>query len=131
MVVTEPLRLRLDAEPASVGRARAAVAEVGAELGMDSPALDDLRTVVSEACSNVVRHAYQDGGGDFEIEATPSPAELEIVVRDCGEGLSPSLRSESAGLGLGLGLISTLSSHFEIRGRREGGTEVLIVLPLH
>ncbi len=126
----ERLRLRLDAEPASIGRARTAVAELGAALGMEMIALGDLKTVVSEACTNVVRHAYPRGGGDFELEATQRRGELEIVVRDSGQGLRPRLRTESVSFGLGLGLISTLSTRFEIRGRSGGGTEVQIGMPL-
>lgn len=127
---TERLQLHLDAEPASIGRARFAVAELGGALGMGTAALGDLKTVVSEACTNVVRHAYPQGGGDFELEAIPRLGELEIVVRDSGQGLSPRLRPRATSFGLGLGLISRLSSKFEIRGRPLGGTEVRISLPL-
>lgn len=127
---TEPLRLHLDAEPASIGQARSAVAELGTLLGMGAATLDDLRTVVSEACSNVVLHAYPGREGCFEIEATPMPRELEIAVRDCGAGLRPQVRCEGSSLGIGLGLISTLSSRFEIRGRDKAGTEILFALPL-
>jgi serine/threonine-protein kinase RsbW len=125
---TKRLQLRFDAQPASVGRARAAVAELGAALGMEATPLGDLKLLVSEACSNVVRHAYPRGGGDFELETIPKQGELEIVVRDSGEGLTPKLGSATSSLGLGL--ISTFSSRFEIRGRASGGTEVRISLPL-
>lgn len=129
---TERLQLQLDAEPASIGRARTAVAELGTSLGMAPALLEDLKLVVSEACSNVVRHAYPHGGGNFELEAIPGHDELEIVVRDSGQGLTPKLRPTGSGssLGLGLGLISTLSRRFEIRGGASGGTEVRIGLPL-
>jgi anti-sigma regulatory factor (Ser/Thr protein kinase) len=130
MANTKPLRLHLDAEAASIGQARSAVAQLGTRLGMGATTLDDLRTAVSEACSNVVLHAYPHGDGSFEIEATPKPSELEVVVRDHGQGLRPRVRSNGSSLGLGLGLISTLSSRFEIRARGEGGTEVVFALPL-
>jgi anti-sigma regulatory factor (Ser/Thr protein kinase) len=130
--MSSPKRLQLcfDAVPASIAQARSAVAELGSTLGMGVVPLGDLKTVVSEACSNVVRHAYPRGGGDFELEAVAKQDELEVVVRDSGQGLSPRLRSNSTSFGLGLGLISTLSSRFEIHGRTSGGTEVRISLPL-
>jgi anti-sigma regulatory factor (Ser/Thr protein kinase) len=126
---SEAIRLSLEAEPASVGIARRAVAELAARSGAGEPALGDVKTVVSEACANVVRHAYGPGGGSFELEATREDAELEIVVRDIGRGLQPQLASGPS-LRLGLGLISALSRGYEISRHGERGTEVRIRMAL-
>jgi anti-sigma regulatory factor (Ser/Thr protein kinase) len=119
----------LDAEPESVGRARTAVAELATSLGIREPRLADAKTIVSEACSNVIRHAYPEEAGSFELEAFSEKDELKIVVRDFGVGMRPRI-SESSTLQLGLGLISMLSSHFEICGPSGGGTEVRIAMAL-
>jgi anti-sigma regulatory factor (Ser/Thr protein kinase) len=125
------LRFSLPADPESVGLARAAVAAMARGLGMQEPALGDLRTIVSEACTNVVRHAYPEGGGNFDVEAVADGDALTIVVRDFGRGIQPQFRNEQPSLRLGLGLISSLSSHFEISGGQGGGTEVtMIVRPI-
>jgi serine/threonine-protein kinase RsbW len=124
------LRLSLEAEPRSIGTARNAVAALAAEIGMIEPALGDAKTVVSEACSNVVRHAYAEQPGSFELEAFAAGEELSIVVRDFGGGVKPQLELDPGGLRLGIGLISKLSSHYEISGRGDGGTEVRISVPI-
>lgn len=129
MSIDESLRLKLDATPQSVGAARAAVSELAQSLGMEEPGLGDVKTVVSEACSNVVRHAYPDGPGLFEVEASRAGKSLSIVIRDFGVGMQPRIRAAGSTLGLGLGLIATLTSRFEIAGG-SGGTEIRAELPL-
>lgn len=124
------MRLSLSAEPASIGTARRAVSEFAEQLGVREPALADLKTIVSEACSNVVRHAYPEDEGCFELEALPESDLLTIVVRDSGAGMRPIVQTDPSSLRLGLGLISTLSSHFEISDGPGGGTEVLMQIPL-
>lgn len=97
---------------------------------MQEPLLGDLRTIVSEACSNVVRHAYPGAAGSFDVEAFPVRGVLTVVVRDSGQGMRPRVESTGASLRLGMGLIATLSSHFEISGGDEVGTEIKMELPL-
>jgi serine/threonine-protein kinase RsbW len=113
-----------EAKAESVPLARAAVAALGERLGIEEPLLGDVKTLVTEACSNVVRHAYPDGGGRFDIEAFPEGDELSIVVRDAGTGLRPDPAHDPTTMRIGLGLISQLSSHFGIGPGRDGGTVV-------
>src|SRR5882757_3211314 len=47
MATNDALHLSLDAEPDSIGFARAAVADFGQDLGMVEPQLGNLKTVVS------------------------------------------------------------------------------------
>jgi serine/threonine-protein kinase RsbW len=91
--------------------------------------VEDVKIIVSEACTNVVQHAYRTEQGTFEVEAFPTEEGLTIIVRDFGAGIRPRLKTEVSSLKLGLGLISTLSSYFEISSG-DKGTEVLVRLPL-
>lgn len=129
MSTDESLRLKLDATPENVGVARAAVSKLAQGLGMEEPGLGDVRTVVSEACTNVVRHAYPDGPGHFLLEASRVGNSLSIVIRDFGVGMQPRFRPAGSTLRIGLGLIATLTSRFEIAGG-SGGTEIRAELPL-
>jgi serine/threonine-protein kinase RsbW len=130
MATEDALHLSLDAEPENIGVVRAAVADLARSHGMREPTLGDLKTVLSEACSNVVRHAYPDVSGIFEVEAVPRENVLAIVVRDFGTGMRAQASADDSSMRLGLGLISMLSSHFEIAGGRGYGTEIRMQLPL-
>jgi serine/threonine-protein kinase RsbW len=51
----------------------------------------DIRLAVTEACSNVVRHAYPGMGGEFQVAAEMTPETLEVTVRDAGRGSTASI----------------------------------------
>lgn len=118
------LQIRLPARPANVAVVRHAVAGLAEQMGMDEPSIGDLKTVVTEACMNVVVHAYGDGGGPLEVEAFPEEDGLTVCVRDFGEGIRPRPDVDRPSLRIGLTLIAALSSSFEIAGGLGRGTEV-------
>jgi serine/threonine-protein kinase RsbW len=130
MTAERLLHLSLEAVPESIGAARRRVGELAISLEMAEPTLGDLKTVVSEACSNVVQHAYPGKAGIFEVEAFADEKGMAVVVRDFGRGIRARIESEESSLQLGLGLISMLTTDFDISGRHAGGTEVRMVLPL-
>jgi anti-sigma regulatory factor (Ser/Thr protein kinase) len=132
-VTAEPrLRLALPAAPGSVAIARRAVAEEAERVGMERSAVDDLRTAVSEACANVVLHAYpyEDSDGSLEVELSSVETGVDVVVRDHGGGIRPRLATRRPSLRLGLGLIGTLASTFQLTSVGGRGTEVRIQMPL-
>jgi hypothetical protein len=98
---------------------------------MDEPGIADLKTVVTEACMNVVVHAYPgDRPGPLEVDATPDGDGLTVAVRDHGMGIRPRTDGSRPSLRLGLTLIAALSSSFEINGGSDRGTEIRMHLPL-
>lgn len=121
---TPAVRLRMPAMPDAVGVARQALTGACEALGLDARVTGDVRLAVSEACTNVVAHAYRDhaGPGELEVAVMIEPGELTVVVRDRGSGIVP--RVDGAGLGLGLPLIAALTQRAEISGQSGGGTEV-------
>jgi anti-sigma regulatory factor (Ser/Thr protein kinase) len=129
MSTDESLCLKLEAMPKNVGVARRAVADLAKDFGIEEPTLGDVMTVVSEACSNVVEHAYPGRSGQFEVEALRAGSHLLIVVRDFGEGMQARVKTVESSMQLGLGLIAMLSSHFQISGGANG-TEVRMQFPL-
>ena len=62
----------LPALAANVPLVRHALAGLAEALEMEPPEVADLKTVVTEACMNVVVHAYDDGErGLLEVDAWP------------------------------------------------------------
>lgn len=131
-MVEEARRIELSAEPESVARIRAEVAAYGNEHGMAPGRLLDLKTVVSEACGNVVRYAYEQNADSkpLEVTMTATGGELEVSVRDEGGGIRPNVNAQAPGLGLGLPLIGALSSRFRLCSRLGGGTELIVSVPI-
>jgi serine/threonine-protein kinase RsbW len=125
--VTPALRIRLPAKPENVAVVRQALTGLGDAYELDPDFLSDVRTAVTEACNNVVIHAYPGGdAGVMEVEADAGEGStVDVRVRDYGGGLQPTpVPPEQRSLGLGLPLIAALSRRFEIRGLEDGGLEV-------
>jgi anti-sigma regulatory factor (Ser/Thr protein kinase) len=116
------LDFSLEARPANVPVARHRVGELLDALAVDGRARDDILLALTEACANVVVHAYPGGGGCMEVQAQQRPGDLQLVVRDHGAGMRP--RVDSPGLGLGLPLMMSLADDVCIRPVPGGGTEV-------
>jgi serine/threonine-protein kinase RsbW len=109
------LRLRLPAESASVAVVRRAVRAMCHELGLAEQAAADVELAASEACSNVVLHAYRPAAerpGPLEVDVDELPGALRVIVRDYGGGVRPRL--DSPGAGVGLPLIARLATALRI-----------------
>ena len=92
-------------------------------LSVDEQTLADIKLAVTEACTNVVIHAYEEGHhGDLEVDASIDETRLTVVIRDNGRGIVP--RPDSPGLGLGLPLIATLAETLELGRDPRENTEV-------
>jgi serine/threonine-protein kinase RsbW len=115
--------LNMPARAEGVGVVRQALAGLADALAFDAAVLSDMKMAVTEACTNVVVHAYDDEPGELEVSMAAGVDDLTIVVRDHGIAPKPA-RTEPPALGLGLPLIAALSDAFELRGSAGQGTEV-------
>jgi serine/threonine-protein kinase RsbW len=120
----------LPAKSENVALIRHALAGLAEEIGMDEPGLADLKTVVTEACMNVVVHAYGGEPGPLGVDAEPDTSGLTVIVRDEGSGIKPQADNDRDSLRLGLSLIAALSRSFSISGGLGRGTEVTMRVPL-
>jgi serine/threonine-protein kinase RsbW len=110
---------------------RHALAGLAEALEMEPAEVADLKTVVTEACMNVVTHAYDDDQtGLLEVDAWPEDGCLVVAVRDFGSGIRPLADVEHRSLRLGLPLIAALTQSFELSGAPGQGTEVTMRVPL-
>jgi serine/threonine-protein kinase RsbW len=117
------IELSLPARAENIAIVRHAFGALGEAYGVSEQMLSDLRLAVTEACTNVVVHAYPDGReGPLEVRATIEGDRLTVVVQDEGEGIAP--RPDSPGLGLGLPLIASLADTVQLGRDDSGRTEV-------
>ena len=127
MVVTEDcptVRLDLDSRPETLTLVRGALGGVGEFLAFDPELLDDLKTAVSEACNNVVMHAYNGTPGPLGVLVYITAESVEVVVRDDGVGIPELAPEDDRMQGVGLPVIRALARQAEFHKRPEGGTEV-------
>jgi len=124
------LQMKLPAMAENVAVVRHALAGLAEQVGMDETGVADLKTIVTEACMNVVVHAYDDDGGPLVVEAEANAEWLTVIVKDSGSGINPRADSERTSLKLGLSLIAALSASFSISGGLGRGTEVMMRLPI-
>jgi serine/threonine-protein kinase RsbW len=130
--VTRPgmeFKLRVPARPENVALVRQALAGVADGLGVDPAVLADMKTAVTEACNNVVLHAYPDTEGVLEVEVgAHGEGGVVVLVRDYGAGMIPrSVDADEPSRGFGIPLIAALSKSFEIRGGAGQGIGVRMI----
>jgi anti-sigma regulatory factor (Ser/Thr protein kinase) len=119
------VRLDLDSRPETLTLVRGALGGVADQLALDPELLDDLKTAVSEACNNVVMHAYDDDApGPLEVLLYTRDAGIEVLIRDEGSGIPLVAPSDDRLQGVGLPVIRALTQEAEFRPVPEGGTEV-------
>jgi len=86
-----PVILDVPAEPAAMFMVRALVGKISERIGFEALETDRLVLAVDEACTNVIRHAYDNSGdGRITITFTLSPEYFEIMIRDFGKGADPA-----------------------------------------
>jgi anti-sigma regulatory factor (Ser/Thr protein kinase) len=123
------LELKLSARPENVAVVRHAFGGLGDALQIGEQRLADIKLAVTEACTNVVIHAYDGAEGPMEVFASVGNGWLTVVVRDSGRGIVP--RPDSPGLGLGLPLIATLAQSLELGKDGDDHTEVRMMFSLY
>jgi len=111
-----PVRLSLPARARNIAVVRRALEAIADELALPRRLVEDMRLAVTEACTNVVRHAYTGPEADdqnaMRVELRPRPRGMLVIVEDRGRGVQPS--PDSGGPGLGLPLIAALTEDLEI-----------------
>src|ERR1700686_1473125 len=113
------LCLNLSNRPENVLVVRQALTGVAEHLGLDGIETNDLNTAATEACNNVVQHAYEGEEGPLEVEVYAQPGTIEGVVRDPGGGTPPhGGGGEAAPAGIGLPVIHALTQRVEFRNLR-------------
>ncbi|MGB3681373.1 MAG: ATP-binding protein [Rubrobacteraceae bacterium] len=123
---TEPISLKIPSRPEYVLLARLVVTQVGQLAGLEQDEIYDLKLAVTEAATNVIRHAVVES---FEIDYAARGGAVEIKVKDAGggfdvEGLTKMPDSQG---GFGLSVIGSLVDELMLDSAEDGGTQLKMV----
>lgn len=120
------LHLDVPARAEYLSLVRLVVAGVAGTLGFSSDGVADIKVALSEASSNVIRHAYGDDVPQderrIEINCYDEKGSLLLEIIDCGHGMTiPPPPSE----GLGFGIMGSLMDKVDVE-TDGSGTSVLM-----
>jgi serine/threonine-protein kinase RsbW len=118
------VRLRLESSPETLTLVRGAIGGLAEQLALDVELLDDLKTAVSEACNNVVMHAYGGESGPLSVCVYVGEDEIEVLIRDQGRGIPMQAPADDRLQGVGIPIMRALAQQTAFRSLEGGGTEV-------
>jgi serine/threonine-protein kinase RsbW len=89
----------------------------------------DLKLALTEACSNSVRHAYEEGrDGVVEVSYRLAEDRIEVEVTDDGAGFDPEVleraQRELDEGGLGIAIIRAITDELDIGSGPSGGSRL-------
>jgi serine/threonine-protein kinase RsbW len=124
--VSDPISLTLPSRPEYVLLARLVVAQVGRLAGFMPEDVYDLKLAVTEAATNVIRHAAVE---NYEIEYRVLPRAVEITVIDTGGGFNAAdlTRVPDGQGGFGLVVIRDLVDELVLDSTEGGGTRLKMI----
>jgi serine/threonine-protein kinase RsbW len=134
--VSDYVKLDIPAKAEYVVLGRLALAGLLKARGYSDDAVADLKLALTEACSNSVRHAYDDDDG--QVHLVFSMYEDRVVVEICDDGAGFDLDQVDCvectaipGIGygesgLGISIIRAVVDEFDLRKLRDGGTALVL-----
>ena len=110
--------LTIPAKPEYVTLSRLALSGLARVRAFSEETLADLKLALTEACSNSVRHAYDNGQGHVDISFELLDDRLIVEVADDGSGFEPTagdkgLEEDLAEGGLGIAIIRSIADEVE------------------
>ncbi len=119
------------ADVSDPGEARRRALELAARVGLDAADAGRLALVVTEAASNICKHAR---GGEVILGGDAAAHAVEVIAIDRGPGMADVARcmedgySTAGSPGSGLGAIRRQASSLEVYSRVGGGTVLVAVV---
>jgi serine/threonine-protein kinase RsbW len=131
------IEMKVPCDPKFLSVVRLAVAAAAARAGLAVAEIDDVKVAVSEACTNVMEHAFPPGDDlarqTFTVRICVKDGELRLEVLDEGSGFDPKHLpaadiediAEREG-GLGIFLMHGLMDEVRIESAPGSGTRVVL-----
>jgi serine/threonine-protein kinase RsbW len=127
------VRLTIPAKAEYITLGRLALTAIARVRPLSDETLSDLKLALTEACTNSVRHAYEEGRtGVVEIVYQLEPDRLVVEIADDGAGFKPEEvelggNGDLSEGGLGIAIIRAVADEVEIGERETGGSRLRFV----
>jgi serine/threonine-protein kinase RsbW len=126
------VRLTIPARAEYITLGRLALTAIAGVRPLSDETLHDLKLALTEACTNSVKHAYDDHGrGSVDIVYELRADRLAVEVGDAGTGFDPHAGEgngdELEEGGLGIAIIRALTDEVEIAPNEGGGARLRFV----
>lgn len=127
------IALCLPRDVSTVSVVRSVATAVLDRMGVEEHCVDDIRLILSEACTNVVEHAQ--ASDEYEVRLEVNESRCVVSVKDAGHGvdvahLPNGLPAVAAVKGRGLAIIAALSDDMSFVSEPHSGTVVRFVKDL-
>jgi len=122
----DPISLTLPSSPEYVLLARLVMGQAGRLAGLEPEEVYDLKLAVTEAVTNVIRHASVES---YEIQYRILSSGVEVSVMDAGGGFNLADLTGEPGEygGFGLAVIRNLVDELVLDSTRGGGTRLKMI----
>lgn len=134
----DTIEMKIPCDSRFLSVVRLTIAGAAARAGLAISEVDDLKVATSEACTNVLEHAYHDqpdsACSSIMIRMHVKEGELRVEIEDSGSGFDPKrlpkvdpeqrVRDEG---GLGIYLMHSLMDEVKIESAPGSGTKVTLV----
>ncbi len=122
----DPISLTLPSSPEYVLLARLVMGQAGRLAGLKPEEVYDLKLAVTEAVTNVIRHAAVES---YEIEYRVLPSSVEVSVTDDGGGFNVADLTDEPDEhgGFGLAVIRNLVDELVLDSAKGGGTRLKMI----
>jgi serine/threonine-protein kinase RsbW len=125
----EVVALSIPARAEYVALCRLALTGIARTRALAPEVVADLKLALTEACSNSVRHAYDEGReGVVEVRYELDDDRMSVEVTDDGAGFDPDVleraQEELDEGGLGIAIIRAVTDELDIGVRSEGGSRL-------
>ncbi len=81
----ETFHLEVPADENNLSEVRDFIADICDRAGFSKSETNNTKLAVDEACTNIIKHAYRDKGGDVRLDVQAEPGKIEINIFDRGE----------------------------------------------
>jgi serine/threonine-protein kinase RsbW len=118
--------LTIPARAEYIALCRLALTGLARTRALQAEVVADLKLALTEACSNSVRHAYEEGrDGVVQVSYRLGEDRIEVEVADDGAGFDPQVleraQAELDEGGLGIAIIRAVTDELDIGSNPNGG----------